>query len=58
MEISRMHLLEVFISLMFQSHQVHQCLKGVYPFHDGRYEDFARVFDYLIKVLVVLRHPV
>ncbi|KAL2042547.1 hypothetical protein N7G274_005041 [Stereocaulon virgatum] len=25
------------------------CMKGVYPFHDGCYEDFAKVFDYLIK---------
>lgn len=29
-------------------------MKGVYPFHDGQYEDFARVFDYLIKVHLVL----
>ena len=28
-------------------------MKGVYPFHDGHYEDFARVFDYLIKVHLV-----
>jgi hypothetical protein len=27
-----------------------QCLKGVYPFHDGKIEDFEPVFDYLIKV--------
>ena len=27
-----------------------QCLKGVYPFHDGSIEDFEPVFDYLIKV--------
>ena len=28
-------------------------MKGVYPFHDGKYEDFARVFDYLIKVSIL-----
>ncbi|MCJ1341143.1 hypothetical protein MMC09_006439 [Bachmanniomyces sp. S44760] len=25
------------------------CMKGVYPFHDGKYEDFVPVFEYLIK---------
>lgn len=25
------------------------CLKSVYPFHDGKYEDFEKVFSHLIK---------
>ena len=28
-------------------------MKGVYPFHDGHYEDFARVFEKLIKVMMI-----
>src|SRR3978361_819764 len=27
-----------------------QCTKSVYPFHDGKNEDFAPVFEHLIKV--------
>ena len=27
-----------------------QCEKGVYPFHDGKLEDFEPVFEDLIKV--------
>lgn len=27
-----------------------QCLKSVYPFHDGKFEDFEPVFEHLIKV--------
>ncbi|MCJ1232022.1 hypothetical protein MMC12_008703, partial [Toensbergia leucococca] len=26
-----------------------RCAKGIYPFHDGKLEDFANVFDYLVK---------
>jgi len=28
----------------------YQCSIGVYPFHDGKLEDFGPVFEYLIKV--------
>jgi hypothetical protein len=27
-----------------------QCTKSVYPFHDGKFEDFDPVFKYLIAV--------
>ena len=27
-----------------------KCKLGVYPFHDGKYEDFEQVFESLIKV--------
>ena len=33
-------------------------MKGLYPFHDGRYEDFARVFDHLIKVPILSIFPI
>ncbi len=36
---------------------VNQCSIGVYPFHDGKHEDFEPVFEYLIKVCVLNRDP-
>lgn len=27
-----------------------QCLKSMYPFHDGEFEDFEPVFEHLIEV--------
>ena len=27
-----------------------QCTKSVYPFHDGKFEDFEEVFNYMIDV--------
>ena len=30
--------------------QISQCTKSIYPFHDGKYEDFEPIFEQLIKV--------
>lgn len=30
---------------------ISQCGKSLYPFHDGKYEDFEPIFEQLIKVI-------
>ena len=34
------------------------CSKSVYPFHDGKYEDFEPIFNHLIEVCLLSLFPI